>query len=34
VVLLDRPFSSLDENLRAQVRADTVAVLRRTTTNS
>nr|WP_203231001.1 ABC transporter ATP-binding protein [Nocardioides caldifontis] len=30
VVLLDEPFSSLDENLRAQVRADTLAALRRT----
>ncbi|WP_435741741.1 ABC transporter ATP-binding protein [Nocardioides sp. SYSU DS0663] len=30
VVLLDEPFSSLDENLRAQVRADTLAVLRET----
>jgi iron(III) transport system ATP-binding protein len=30
VVLLDEPFSSLDETLRAQVRADTVAVLRAT----
>ena len=28
VVLLDEPFSSLDENLRAEIRADTVAVLR------
>jgi iron(III) transport system ATP-binding protein len=32
VVLLDEPFSSLDETLRAQVRADTVAVLRETGT--
>ena len=32
VILLDEPFSSLDENLRAQVRADTVAVLRETGT--
>jgi iron(III) transport system ATP-binding protein len=32
VVLLDEPFSSLDESLRAQVRADTVAVLRETGT--
>ena len=30
VVLLDEPFSSLDENLRAQVRADTLAALRAT----
>ncbi|MCH1868705.1 ABC transporter ATP-binding protein [Nocardioides sp. CFH 31398] len=30
VVLLDEPFSSLDENLRARVRADTVAALRDT----
>jgi len=30
VVLLDEPFSSLDENLRARVRADTIAVLRDT----
>ena len=28
VVLLDEPFSSLDENLRSQVRADTTRVLR------
>ena len=28
VVLLDEPFSSLDETLRAQVRADTLRVLR------
>ncbi len=28
VVLLDEPFSSLDETLRAQVRADTIAVVR------
>jgi iron(III) transport system ATP-binding protein len=34
VVLLDEPFSSLDENLRAQVRADTVAVLRKTGTTA
>ncbi|MGH3333684.1 MAG: ABC transporter ATP-binding protein [Nocardioidaceae bacterium] len=34
VVLLDEPFSSLDENLRAQVRADTVAVLRETGTTA
>jgi iron(III) transport system ATP-binding protein len=34
VVLLDEPFSSLDETLRAQVRADTVAVLRETGTTS
>ncbi|WP_434992066.1 ABC transporter ATP-binding protein [Arthrobacter sp. Ld5] len=32
VVLLDEPFSSLDESLRAQVRRDTVAVLRETGT--
>ena len=32
VVLLDEPFSSLDESLRAQVRADTVTVLRETGT--
>ena len=32
VVLLDEPFSSLDESLRAQVRADTVEVLRETGT--
>lgn len=30
VVLLDEPFSSLDENLRAQVRTDTLAALRAT----
>src|ERR687889_1176582 len=34
VVLLDEPFSSLDETLRAQVRADTVAVLRATGTTA
>ena len=34
VVLLDEPFSSLDENLRAQVRADTVGVLRETGTTA
>lgn len=34
VVLLDEPFSSLDENLRAQVRSDTVAVLRETGTTA
>ncbi|HJR39588.1 MAG TPA: ABC transporter ATP-binding protein [Nocardioidaceae bacterium] len=34
VILLDEPFSSLDENLRAQVRADTVAVLRDTGTTA
>ncbi|WP_121253319.1 ABC transporter ATP-binding protein [Nocardioides ferulae] len=28
VVLLDEPFSSLDENLRAKVRTDTLALLR------
>ncbi len=32
VMLLDEPFSSLDETLRGQVRADTVAVLRETGT--
>jgi iron(III) transport system ATP-binding protein len=32
VVLLDEPFSSLDETLRGKVRADTVAVLRETGT--
>ena len=32
VVLLDEPFSSLDESLRAQVRRDTVATLRETDT--
>ena len=32
VVLLDEPFSSLDESLRAQVRRDTVATLRDTGT--
>ena len=30
VVLLDEPFSSLDENLRTRVRADTLAALRET----
>ncbi len=30
VVLLDEPFSSLDENLRARIRAETLAVLRQT----
>jgi iron(III) transport system ATP-binding protein len=34
VVLMDEPFSSLDESLRAQVRADTVAVLRETGTTA
>jgi iron(III) transport system ATP-binding protein len=34
VVLLDEPFSSLDETLRAQVRADTVSVLRETGTTA
>ena len=34
VVLLDEPFSSLDETLRAQVRADTIAVLRATGTTA
>jgi iron(III) transport system ATP-binding protein len=32
VVLLDEPFSSLDESLRAQVRRDTVAALQETGT--
>jgi iron(III) transport system ATP-binding protein len=34
VVLLDEPFSSLDENLRAQVRAELVGVLRETGTTA
>ena len=34
VVLLDEPFSSLDENLRAQVRAELVGVLRATGTTA
>jgi iron(III) transport system ATP-binding protein len=34
VVLLDEPFSSLDETLRAQVRADTVTALRETGTTA
>ena len=34
VVLLDEPFSSLDETLRAKVRADTVGVLRETGTTA
>jgi iron(III) transport system ATP-binding protein len=34
VVLLDEPFSSLDETLRGQVRADTVALLRKTGTTA
>jgi iron(III) transport system ATP-binding protein len=34
VVLLDEPFSSLDETLRAQLRSDTVAVLRATRTTA
>ncbi len=34
VVLLDEPFSSLDESLRAKVRADTVGVLRETKTTA
>ena len=34
VVLLDEPFSSLDESLRAQVRRDTVATLRETGTTA
>ncbi|GAB3544455.1 ABC transporter ATP-binding protein [Arthrobacter tumbae] len=34
VVLLDEPFSSLDETLRARVRADIVAVLQETGTTS
>ena len=34
VVLLDEPFSSLDETLRAQVRADTLGVLRTSRTTA
>jgi iron(III) transport system ATP-binding protein len=34
VVLLDEPFSSLDENLRGQVRAELVGVLRKTGTTA
>ena len=34
VVLLDEPFSSLDENLRAQVRAEVVGILRETNTTA
>jgi iron(III) transport system ATP-binding protein len=34
VVLLDEPFSSLDETLRAQVRAETVSALRETGTTA
>ena len=34
VVLLDEPFSSLDETLRAQVRAELVGVLRQTGTTA
>jgi iron(III) transport system ATP-binding protein len=34
VVLLDEPFSSLDETLRGQVRADTVTALRETKTTA
>jgi len=34
VVLLDEPFSSLDENLRAQVRAEVVGILRETSTTA
>jgi iron(III) transport system ATP-binding protein len=34
VVLLDEPFSSLDENLRAQVRSELVGVLRETGTTA
>lgn len=34
VVLLDEPFSGLDETLRAQVRNDTVSVLRETGTTA
>ncbi len=34
VVLLDEPFSSLDETLRGQVRADTIADLRATGTTA
>ncbi|MGH3903019.1 MAG: ABC transporter ATP-binding protein [Pseudonocardiaceae bacterium] len=32
LVLLDEPFSNLDRNLRAQIRTDTVAILRETGT--
>ena len=34
VVLLDEPFSSLDENLRAQVRTELVGILRQTGTTA
>ncbi|MBA0124354.1 ABC transporter ATP-binding protein [Haloechinothrix sp. YIM 98757] len=34
LVLLDEPFSNLDRHLRAQVRADTVAILRKTGTTA
>ena len=34
VVLLDEPFSSLDETLRGQVRADTIALIRATGTTA
>ena len=34
VVLLDEPFSSLDENLRAQVRSEVVGILRETDTTA
>jgi len=34
VVLLDEPFSSLDENLRAQVRSEVVGILRETNTTA
>lgn len=34
LVLLDEPFSSLDETLRAQVRADTLALIRQTGTTA
>ena len=34
LVLLDEPFSSLDETLRAQVRADTIAMIRDTGTTA
>jgi iron(III) transport system ATP-binding protein len=34
VVLMDEPFSSLDENLRAQVRAEVVDILRETSTTA
>ena len=34
LILLDEPFSNLDRHLRAQVRADTVAILRKTGTTA